>query len=700
MDISRSDITTTGTLRFWHGGLFKKLKTGLQYVGGEGRTFLVDVDELCWWFLEQMARKCGAYKKIVEIYYLMPHSTLDEGLKRVYNDKEVLEMAEVVLKHKALDLYVVHGVDLLEVIIGVPEEIVGVPEVSVGVPGAPTTSPIASHVRTSPRLNKSPTTKDKSPLNEDQQTPDINITTPTSCVIPQTLQTQNLDSTPAASKKAPTPAHKPLETTLQPPIIFETSRAAGEENSLAPETFDQDLPPDYHDFYDDRPKSPVPLKDLVGDSGSDTSDPAYEPESEGSDEELNDEEFEQENEDSEEEELGEEEEIPFELNEADSSDDELREARNKVKKRNAECYEIAQTIREQAIQGKFSAGATTSHQPLQNQEAGERNDPLSEYEESEEETHTPGNSDEEDGIGNKRKARGLLVSANTDWNSFVWKVGQRFTSREAFRDGVAQYAIAQGRNLCFVSSNKSKQQRMEAKCVLGCPFRVYGSWDNRRACFVVKSIDSEHTCSRNMVKNKQLKASWLAKQFLEIFKARPHWPAKELIETVRRVYRVVIKKTLTYRVKYHAHKMLHGSMKEHYNKLGRYLKAIQEASPETHIDLYTVPPKSKSSSPVFQRIFFCFDGLRRGWLEGCRKLLCVDACFLKTFLGGQLKSAIGRDANEQMYPVAWAVVEGENNNSWEWFFLNLQKSLELGDGAGLTLISDEHQVLILTLLPE
>ncbi|KAL2902675.1 Mediator of RNA polymerase II transcription subunit 13, partial [Bienertia sinuspersici] len=260
------------------------------YVGGEGRTFLVDVDELCWWFLDQMARKCGAYKKIVEIYYLMPHSTLDEGLKRVYNDKEVL-MAEVVLKHKALDLYVVHGVDLPEVIIGVPEEIVGVPEVSVGVP----------RVSVEPEV----------------------------CV-----------------------------------GVPGTSPATGEENSLAPETFDQDLPPDYHDFYDDRPESPIPLKDLVGDSGSDTSDPAYEPKSEGSDEELNDEDFEQENEDFEEEELGEKEEIPFELNKADSSDDELREARNKVKKRNAECYEIAQTIREQAIQGKFGAGAATSHQPL------------------------------------------------------------------------------------------------------------------------------------------------------------------------------------------------------------------------------------------------------------------------------------------------------------------------------------------------
>ena len=28
-----------------------------------------------------------------------------------------------------------------------------------------------------------------------------------------------------------------------------------------------------------------------------------------------------------------------------------------------------------------------------------------------------------------------------------------------------------------------------------------------------------------------------------------------------------------------------------------------------------------------------------------------------------LLSAVGRDPNEQMYPLAWAVVEGENNES-------------------------------------
>ena len=38
---------------------------------------------------------------------------------------------------------------------------------------------------------------------------------------------------------------------------------------------------------------------------------------------------------------------------------------------------------------------------------------------------------------------------------------------------------------------------------------------------------------------------------------------------------MIIKKTLAYKVKYYAHKMLHGSMQEHYNKLGRYLEALK-----------------------------------------------------------------------------------------------------------------------------
>ena len=68
-------------------------------------------------------------------------------------------------------------------------------------------------------------------------------------------------------------------------------------------------------------------------------------------------------------------------------------------------------------------------------------------------------------------------------------------------------------------------------------------------------------------------------------------------------------------------------------------------------------------TPVFHRLFVCFNGLKNGWLEGCRKLICVDAYFLKTFLDGQLLATMGRDGNEHMYLITWAIVEGEINDS-------------------------------------
>ncbi|KAL2894870.1 Sucrose synthase, partial [Bienertia sinuspersici] len=82
----------------------------------------------------------------------------------------------------------------------------------------------------------------------------------------------------------------------------------------------------------------------------------------------------------------------------------------------------------------------------------------------------------------------------------------------------------------------------------------------------------------------------------------------------------------------------------------RYIEALRSSSLESFFTLVT-DPAHDVFPPLFQRIFICFEGVKRGWVEGCRRVLCVDGCFLKTFLGGQFLAAVGRDANEQMYPL-------------------------------------------------
>ncbi|GJX83043.1 splicing factor [Tanacetum coccineum] len=70
----------------------------------------------------------------------------------------------------------------------------------------------------------------------------------------------------------------------------------------------------------------------------------------------------------------------------------------------------------------------------------------------------------------------------------------------------------------------------------------------------------------------------------------------------------------------------------------------------------------------------------------CSRTTIEDPC-------GELLIAMGRDANNQMYPIAWAVVRVENLENWGWFLALLHDDLKLQQGTGLTLISDGHKKL-------
>ena len=72
----------------------------------------------------------------------------------------------------------------------------------------------------------------------------------------------------------------------------------------------------------------------------------------------------------------------------------------------------------------------------------------------------------------------------------------------------------------------------------------------------------------------------------------------------------------------------------------------------------------------------------------------IDGCFLKGPFGGQLLVAVGRDGNNQMFPIAWACVEVEDTESWVWFLENLASDLETSDGNGFTIMSDQQKGLL------
>ena len=100
--------------------------------------------------------------------------------------------------------------------------------------------------------------------------------------------------------------------------------------------------------------------------------------------------------------------------------------------------------------------------------------------------------------------------------------------------------------------------------------------------------------------------------------------------------------------------------------------------------------------PTFQKIYVCLTAVKEGFITGCRRIIGIDGCFLKGLLKGQLLVTVGRDGNNQMFPVAWALVEKETTESWTWFLQQLQVDLCIGDGLGWSIVSDMQKVWILT----
>ena len=53
----------------------------------------------------------------------------------------------------------------------------------------------------------------------------------------------------------------------------------------------------------------------------------------------------------------------------------------------------------------------------------------------------------------------------------------------------------------------------------------------------------------------------------------------------------------------------------------------------------------------------------------------MDGTFLTGKYKGQILTAIGVDGNNQIVPIAFAFIEGENYDSWLWFFRNLKRAV-------------------------
>ncbi|XP_031396735.1 uncharacterized protein LOC116207780 [Punica granatum] len=285
-------------------------------------------------------------------------------------------------------------------------------------------------------------------------------------------------------------------------------------------------------------------------------------------------------------------------------------------------------------------------------EEGTDTEYFSDYVDSDNEVVTHNNSGDE---GRKKRKRGkkryITFNPNTPINEVEFSKNLIFEGPDQFKKVVQGYAIFQGFNILW---KRTGDKKIEATCKnKECAWRIYGSWTFKKEGFAVKKLEGNHV-------NVQLG--------------------------------ITVTKTTCYKARSLACKKILGTLEEHYNLLPSYIAELKKVNRTSTFEV-VLDRGSPDGAVRFKRFYVCFDSLRKGFLEGCRSVIGLDGCFLKSKLGGQLLSAVGRDGNNQMFPFAWAVVEGENENSWRWFLDLLMKDLGIKDGYRWTIISDQQKGL-------
>ncbi|XP_061367241.1 uncharacterized protein LOC133310340 isoform X2 [Gastrolobium bilobum] len=270
------------------------------------------------------------------------------------------------------------------------------------------------------------------------------------------------------------------------------------------------------------------------------------------------------------------------------------------------------------------------------------------------------------------------------WQNTITGVGQRFSSVHEFRESLRKYAIAHQFAFRY---KKNDSHRVTVKCKAeGCPWRIHASRLSTTQLICIKKMNSTHTCEGAVATTgHQATRSWVASIIKEKLKVFPNYKPKDIVNDIKQEYGIQLNYFQAWRGKEIAKEQLQGSYKEAYSQLPLFCEKIMEANPGS-LAIYTT--KEDSS---FHRLFVSFHASLYGFQQGCRPLIFLDSIPLKSKYQGQLLAATAADADDGVFPVAFAIVDAESDDSWFWFLFQLKSVLSTS--CPITFVADRENGL-------
>ncbi|XP_025628497.1 uncharacterized protein [Arachis hypogaea] len=192
---------------------------------------------------------------------------------------------------------------------------------------------------------------------------------------------------------------------------------------------------------------------------------------------------------------------------------------------------------------------------------------------------------------------------------------------------------------------------------------------SRKFCWEIRRYNGSHTCTRATISqdHSKLDSNTIAEAIKPLVEVDPSIKVKLVIAEVQAKFNYTISYRKAWLVKQKAVESIFGGWEASYKALPIWFEAMCHKEPSAVVHFETMP---------------AYQG------DDLVPNICVDETHLYGKNKGCLLVTVSQDGNNNIVPIAFAIVEGETSEAWHFFLSNLRQHVVTCDGVGL--ISDRH----------
>ncbi|XP_073153139.1 uncharacterized protein [Henckelia pumila] len=226
-----------------------------------------------------------------------------------------------------------------------------------------------------------------------------------------------------------------------------------------------------------------------------------------------------------------------------------------------------------------------------------------------------------------------------------------------------------------------------------CRWGLRASFKNKTGYWKITRYGGPHTCiSINVdIDHYNLNSDMVAETLLGIVSCDPSYEIKYIMDTVKDKYGYKISYTKVWLSLKRVVEIVYGTWESSVQLLPKYMCALCKYNPRIVVEWKHI----RSNKESMKTLNYVFWALRPSIDGFChyRKIIIVDGTHLYTKYKHKIMIAVTLNANNQVQPLAFAIVDEERMDSWKWFLENVGQYVVCGE-IGVCLISDRHKGIV------